>query len=197
MIIAPLVLLVIACPAAAPAPTLRSPHVDSGLARVVELAREGSYAAGLSAAESLSSPLERAQGRLFVFHQAGDLGAALQAGIDGLHTAPADLWLLERVCYIAISLRATPTARAYCDRFERSVDASRASESDADLKRWRSLAADYKAQVEELEEAARARARALLRARWTVYAALLVFSALLLRAAMQRAQSGAGGCREM
>jgi hypothetical protein len=151
------------------------------VAEVVDLARRGSYADALKAADSLSSPVACAQGRLFVFHQAGALGAALQAGIAGLRESPADLWLLERVCYIAISLRATPIAREYCDRFARVANAAEARESAGESK-WRELAADDLSQVDELEMAANARSNALLRARATVYATALLFGALLLTA---------------
>ncbi len=174
-------LLLVLVAASFASPSSAQPHGADDVAEVVDLAQRGSYVDALKAADSLSSPVARAQGRLFVFHQAGALGAALQAGIAGLRESPTDLWLLERVCYIAISLRATPIARAYCDRFAQAANAAQARESAGESK-WRDIAADDLSQVEELEMAANARSNALLRARATVYATSLVFGALLLTA---------------
>ena len=161
------------------------------LARVVELAGHGAYTDALSIADSLAAPLARAQGRLYVFHHAGDLGAALNAGLDGLRDAPADLWLLERVGYIAISLRATRIARDSLDRFTRAVDALPPSTSSAESSRWKSVAADERAQVADLERAALARSHALFRARCVVAVTVVGFWIWLVGALRRRWARGA------
>jgi hypothetical protein len=150
-----------------------------GMSQVVVMVRSERYADALATADSLGDPTTRAQARLYVLHQAGDLAGALRAGIDGLASAPNDLWLLERVCYIAISLRATELANEYLTRFARAAE-----RSELDRSRWRALEDDYRRQVDVLLATDRERERALLRARVVVAGAavgLLVLFAGLAR----------------
>jgi hypothetical protein len=167
------VMLAVACSAAAG----QSAPAEAGLARAVALAQDGRYAQALSAADAGDSELDRAQARLYVRHRAGDLSGALAAGLAGLRAAPGDLWLLERVTYIAISLRATALARSHVERLAQAI--SSADLPDADRGRWRDTLASYRVQVAELEAMSVAVSSAETRARVTSVVGLGLAIALL------------------
>lgn len=143
---------------------------QDGLQEVVELTRSGAFPRALALAESQATPLGRAQAKLYVLHHAGDLAGALRVGLEGLSAEPRDLWLLERVSYIALSLRAADLAREHVDRLARALASPEVpAESQA---YWRNLAADYATEVRALEASANERTSAARRARWTVFAGL-------------------------
>jgi hypothetical protein len=158
-----------------------------GMQQVVEFARSGSFTVALARAESLTNPLERAQARLYVLHQAGDLAGALEAGLEGLRAAPADLWLLERVSYIAISLRSFEIAHEHVERFARALDSVDLSPSDRS--RWRTILDDDRTQVESLATTAEARRQAARRARWTVALGAIALAAAMLALVRNGARS--------
>jgi hypothetical protein len=149
---------------------LQSKPSREGLEGVVELTRRGAFPQALELAESQSSALERAQSKLYVLHQAGDLPGALKTGIDELRSTPQDLWLLERVCYITLSFRATDLARDYIDRFAKTVEM--ADLLPTERAQWQGLLADYQQQEQVLEQGARDRSRAAWRARVAVFSGL-------------------------
>jgi hypothetical protein len=185
-----LVMLVSALPAVAAAQPASSP--DDGMRRVVELARGGEFAAALAHAESFPNRTERAQSKLYVLHQAGDLTGAIRAGIEGLQAAPSDPWLLERVAYIALSLRALEIAREHVDRLARVLESKDIAGDERG--RWLALLAEERAQLEVLNATAIQRVTAARRARWTVAVGMLSLAiAMIALAARQRRSRGAHG----
>jgi hypothetical protein len=162
----------------------RAAPSNQGLGRVIELTREASFPQALALAEDQPSPIDRARARLYVLHNAGDLSGALGAGMEGLEIIPNDLWLLERVSYISISLRATDLARALVGRLASALAAAKLAESErAD---WRSLVARYQDQVDALEASSIARSRAAQHAEWTVMCGMSLAIATLALLARPR-----------
>jgi hypothetical protein len=150
---------------------------DGGLDRAVALTRESRYVQALAAADATASALDRAQARVYVLHQAGDLSGALAAGQAGLRSSPRDLWLLERVCYIAISLRGTLVAEEHLARLAEAVDAADLQGPERD--RWLGTVSIYRSQVTALQDVARGAAAAGTRARATAIAGLVLAILLL------------------
>ena len=148
---------------------------ESGLDAAVRLVGEGEFQAALSAARGETRSLERAQALLHVFHQAGALEEALEAGRKGLEDHPADPWLLDRCAYLALSLGAGDLARGYSVRLGADADPESSSARSAS---WMLV------EIERLQENRRNEQRALRRARWTVFCAALLCVAAALRMAM-------------
>jgi len=146
---------------------------ETGMQAAIRLVQEERYAQALGAAEREVEPIARAQGRVYVLHQAGDLRGALTLGREGLRSHPDDAWLLRECADIALSLHDARLGRELLER----LAATGQPGSEAPLLRG---------YLDGLEALAQKRARALLRARWTVVlglgAALLALMALAWRA---------------
>lgn len=137
-----------------------------GLDAAVEEAQAGRLVSALRAADSEIDPLRRAQARVFVLSRAGDLPGALQAAREGLTIRADDLWLLERICSLAVALRAAELAR---NSLARTIEALASSSLPAaDRSRWEALLSEYSTTVTELTNLAAAQADARRRARWTI-----------------------------
>jgi hypothetical protein len=161
---------------------------ESAIARVVTLTQQGRYPQALAAADAGESALDRAQAKLYVEHQAGDLGGALAAGLDGLRAAPHDRWLLERMSYIAISLRATALAKTYVERLAAAIAVTELP--DSERTRWHETLSSYRAQVAALEVIARETSSAEQRARMTSVIGLAIAILVLWLLAWPRSRAG-------
>mgnify|MGYP002630321433 CR=1 FL=1 len=82
------------------------------------LVSEGDFRGALLAAREAPDALQRSQAELHVFHYAGDLDAALEAGRRGLTQDPKEPWLLEKASYVALSLGLGKPAVAWLKTLE-------------------------------------------------------------------------------
>jgi hypothetical protein len=134
----------------------------AGLQSTVDRVRDGDFLGALASAEAEVDPVRRAEGVLYVRHQAGDLDGALEAGVRGAAIAPGDEWLLDRTAYVALTLGRPGAARVSLDALRRALAAD-ALASDA----ARASLAAYETNVVELERRISERDAALIRAHWT------------------------------
>ena len=150
------------------------------LSRAVELVQAGELLSAYRAAASEPDPVRHAQAMLYVRHHAGDLTAALKAGLLGLETAPRDLWLLERTAYLALSLRDEGIAREMVSRLSGAVGAAPLNVAEAD--RWATILSSLSSDEQLLAENARRRRMAATRSRAIAGAvlALALWSVVLL-----------------
>jgi len=149
---------VLAVPGAAP---------ETHLAAAVRLVGEGRFTEALAEARLEPAQPEAAQAALYVWHHAGALEEALEAGLEGLAVAPEDPWLLERCAYVSISLGDGVLGLELCARLERVLGAEAVRPSA-----W------IREEAVRLAARAQAEKRGEARARWTVLAALLLTTAL-------------------
>lgn len=140
---------------------------ETHLAAAVRLAGEGRFTEALAEAHLASTQPEAAQAALYVWHHAGALEEALEAGLEGLAVVPEDPWLLDRCAFVAISLGDGALALEVCSRLERILGAEAFRQ-----------AAWMREEAERLTAQAEAEKQGEARARWTVLAALLLSTAL-------------------
>ena len=137
---------------------------ESHFSAAVRLGGEGDFSGALAEARLETRQPDAAQATLHVWHHAGALEEALEAGLAGLEAIPTDPWLLDRCAYLAVSLGEGELALELCSRLRRSVDEETWQRSAWMLEEAELLAARD-----------RAEARGLRRARWAV-ALFLAFS---------------------
>src|SRR5688500_19510997 len=118
---------------------------SDGLERAIAAVEVGDLEAALNAARSEADPLRRAQALFHVRHHAGDLGGAYRAGLEGLQASPLDPWLLERLAYVALTLRDPDAADAFVSRLEQA--AREPGLTEAESARWRSIASEHRAEA--------------------------------------------------
>ena len=133
------VLLVLAC-----GPALQAHQAP--LQGALELSRRGAIRASWTALEALADPLDRAQARVQVLADAGDLEGALAAAQAALPSFPGDAWLHERATALAVSLRRGRAAAEELARFERTLGSSSAMERE----RWQAVHSVREREVAEL-----------------------------------------------
>lgn len=161
-----------------------APASAQGLQEAWRLVGEGRFAAALEASQGELDPLARAQARTFVLHQAGDLRGALSAALAGLERSPTDPWLLDQGAYLAISLRSAELARELCARLGRAAESGTLAPEE--VERYRRRAAELGLEAEKLLALEAGREAALLRARGTVGAGLLLGVVLFALLALRR-----------
>jgi hypothetical protein len=150
---------------------------DDGLQRAIDLLRAGDARAALAAADAEPDDLRRAQARVYVRHQAGDLEGALVAARSGSDAHPEDAWIADRWCWIALTLRRAGPARQALERLEHAAAALR----DPERTRWTDAAHAARSEVDALD-VARGRRDAADRAARIVSCTAAGLSILLLGA---------------
>lgn len=140
-----------------------------GLEAAVREAQAGRFTAALRAAVGETDPLRRSQAQVYALSKAGDLTGAIRAARAGLSIHPDDLWLLERVCSLAIAVHATTEAQ---DALARMIEVLEQSPpDDAQRSQWNGTLEQYSADVAELVALAAEQSGARTRARWTLVVA--------------------------
>lgn len=140
---------------------------ESHLSAAFRLVGEGDFSGALAEARLETAQPDAAQAALHVWHHAGALEEALEAGLTGLDVNPDEPWLLDRCAYIAVSLGEGALALELCSRLQRCVD-----ESSWQRSAW------MLEEAELLAARGRAEARGLRRARWAVALFLALFLGL-------------------
>jgi len=148
------VLLVLACLCACP--PLRAQ--DSDFQRVFTVFGEGRTTDALVAAEELQDPVERSQARTYVLYQCGDLAGAWRAAGEGLQASPNDVYLLQQIAELSVSLGAGDAAVLWSERFSQAVSTA----GRTDLEPAAKALADS---ADELQIRGRARDASMTRAR--------------------------------
>lgn len=123
------------------------------LQEAVRLTQAGELLGALEAARTTPDALERAQGELYVWHHAGALREALQAGLDGLRVAPLDPWLLDRCSYLALSLGAGELALSLTEDLQAATPPESWSEKAWMMDEARALAETRAAERRSLSRA--------------------------------------------
>jgi len=152
---------------------------EPALARIAALRDEGRFAEALAACSDVLDPARASEARLLVRWHGGDLGGALREGLEGLLAAPGDLPLSWASLRLAIDLAVPELAASLFERLGLALAAARHLDA-AQRADWERARSELGASVQELVASARARERALARARAVVVATgLLVLVAWL------------------
>ena len=131
---------------------------DTDFQKVFATFAEGRTTEALAAAEVLADPVERSQARTYVLYQCGDLGGAWKAASEGLAASPADLYLLEQIAELSVSLGAGEAAVTWSGRFQEAAQAAGRADREP-------VAQDLADSAAGLQELGRARATSMTRAR--------------------------------
>ena len=143
------------------------PHTfaqDSDFNQVFSTFGEGRTREALAAADALTDPVERSQARTYVLYQCGDLGGAWRAASVGLEASPSDVYLLQQIAELSVSLGAGEAAVLWSNRFLAAARAAGRTELEPAAK-------DLLQSAEELQKLGFDRDASMTRAR-TVAGAL-------------------------
>jgi hypothetical protein len=163
---------------------------QGGFDRALELVRAGDARAALAAADAETDALRRAQARVYVLEQAGDLEGALAEARAGAAAHADDPWIAGRLCAIGAMLRRMDAVEAAERRLARL--AAREPEAAGEAVE---LAAGAREELALLRAAHERSDAAVVRAR-AVSIALLALCALALgwlAFASRRARAGDPG----
>ncbi|GEM_PF-1536354 len=145
------------------------PHASEGGQTPDQLRRQARYTEALEVARSMGDPVERAREVLETRYHAGDLAGALGVGLDGLATAPQDLWLLWRSSRLAIDMAAAPLALDLTRRLALAASNLEGDDLAEDTRSfWLGESDALSQEAWELTDLRRRQAVARRRARWSV-----------------------------